>query len=174
LVKGIIGSLPTLIALMPQIVMSMINGLVKGVPQMVNVGKNLIKGLWEGIKSSGSWLINKFSGWADNMLSKVKKIFKIGSPSKLWRDEVGVYLAQGVGVGFDEELSSVYDDMQRAINLEQAKLQANVETGKVFNSLANSTPIAISLDASVEMDSQKVGRLVTPAVSETLKTGGLR
>lgn len=64
--------------------------------------------------------------------------------------------------------------MQNAINLEQAKLQANVETGSVFNTLNNSTPIQINVNADVEMDKTKVGRIVTPVVSETLKTGGLR
>lgn len=142
--------------------------------KMINIGSNLIKGVWSGISNSKDWLNKKIKSWVGNVTDYIKKLFKIGSPSKLWRDEVGVFLAQGIGVGFNEELDGVYADMQRAINLEQAKLQANVETGKVFNSLANSTPITINLDASVEMDSQKVGRLVTPAVSETLKTGGLR
>ena len=142
--------------------------------KMKSIGADLIRGIWSGMKNADNWLKSKIQGWVGNVTDYVKKIFKIGSPSKLWRDEVGVFLAQGIGVGFNEELDGVYNDMQRAINLEQAKLQANVETGKVFNSLANSTPIAISLDASVEMDSTKVGRLVTPAVSETLKTGGLR
>ena len=60
------------------------------------------------------------------------------------------------------------------MNLKDApdEVAAHVETGKVFNSLQNSTPVAISLDASVEMDSQKVGRLVTPTVTKTIKTGG--
>ena len=64
--------------------------------------------------------------------------------------------------------------MQKAINFENAKLQSNVETGKVFNTLANTTPVYINVSADVEMDKTKVGRIVTPVVSETLKTGGLR
>ena len=66
----------------------------------------------------------------------------------------------------------MYNNMQGAITLEQAKLQANVETGRVFNTLQNSTPVNINIDADVEMDSQKVGRLVTPSVARTIKNGG--
>ena len=62
--------------------------------------------------------------------------------------------------------------MQKAINFENAKIQSNVESGKIFNSLVNSTPVSISLDASVDMDGQKVGRLITPSVARTIKTGG--
>jgi hypothetical protein len=88
------------------------------------------------------------------------------------RDEVGKYLAQGMGVGFEDELDNVYRDMQKSINFENAKIQANVESGKIFNSIVNSTPVEITLDANVDMDGQKVGRLVAPSVSRTIKTGG--
>jgi hypothetical protein len=77
-----------------------------------------------------------------------------------------------MGVGFDNELDNVYKDMQKAIDIENGKMQANVQTGKVFNTLASTTPVHIDLDASVEMDSQKVGRLVTPSVTKTIKNGG--
>ena len=62
--------------------------------------------------------------------------------------------------------------MQNAINMEQEKLQANVETGKVFNTLQNTTPLVINLNAGIDLDGQKVGRLVTPSVARTIKTGG--
>jgi hypothetical protein len=79
-----------------------------------------------------------------------------------------------MGVGFDNELDNVYKDMQKAIDIENGKMQANVQTGKVFNTLASTTPVYVQVDAEVEMDKTKVGRIITPVVSETLKTGGLR
>ena len=88
------------------------------------------------------------------------------------RDEIGVYLAQGIGKGFENEIDKVYKSMQNAIDLEQSKLQASVETGSVFNTLQNSTPVAIDINADVEMDGTKVGRLITPVISKTIKTGG--
>jgi phage-related protein len=128
--------------------------------------------LWNGIQSQWGSLKNKISSLASGIINKFKSVFGIHSPSKIFKDQIGKYMAEGLGVGFEDELDDVYRGMQNAINYEQAKLQANVETGKVFNSLQNSTPIAISLDASVEMDSQKVGRLVTPSVARTIKNGG--
>ena len=62
--------------------------------------------------------------------------------------------------------------MQHAINFEQSKLQASVETGKVFNTLANTTPVAINVNADVDLDGQRVGRLITPEISRTIKSGG--
>lgn len=174
LAVGIIQNLPSLLSKIPGIITSIVNGFLKGVGSFANVGKNLIKGLWNGINNAKDWVLDKIKGFGKGILNGLKSFFGIKSPSRVMRDEIGKYLAEGIGVGFDEELNDIYRDMKKAINYENAKLQANVETGKVFNTLANTTPIAISLDAEVEMDKTKVGRIVTPVVSETLKAGGLR
>ena len=139
---------------------------------MFDVGKNIVVGLWNGISGSYDWIKNKITGWVGNVMKFIKKLFGIHSPSTVMRDEVGKYLAEGLGVGFDDELDNVYKDMQRAIDVEQGKLVASVETGRVFNTIQNSTPVAINVNGDVNMDGQKVGRLVTPTVTRTIKNGG--
>ena len=159
-----------------QAVINLINGIktwFKDLPSnMANIGKNLVKGIWNGITNAKQWLLDKIKQFAKGITDGIKKALGIKSPSRVMRDEVGKYLAQGIGVGFEDELNSVYRNMQNAIDLEQSKLQASVETGSVFNTLQNSTPVAIDINADVEMDGTKVGRLITPVVSKTIKTGG--
>ena len=169
---GMIKAIPQLLKGISTLKYNIINAFANLPSTILNVGKNVVSGIWSGISSSLSWIKNKISGWVGNVMKFIKKLFGIHSPSTVMRDEVGKYLAQGMGVGFDEELDNVYRDMQRAIDIEQEKLQASVETGSVFNTLQNSTPVAISVNADVEMDSQKVGRLVTPTVTRTIKNGG--
>ena len=70
-------------------------------------GKNMVEGIWNGISGATSWIKDKISGWVGNVTDFLKDLFGIASPSKLMRDEIGVYLAQGVGVGFAEEIGSV-------------------------------------------------------------------
>lgn len=157
-----------------------ISNLIEGIKQwfkdlpsnMANIGKNIVKGIWNGIKNAKDWLLDKIKSFAKGIKDGIKKALGIKSPSRVMRDEVGKYLAQGIGVGFEDEIDSVYKSMQNAIDLEQSKLQANVETGKVFNTLQNSTPVAIDINADVEMDGTRVGRLITPVISKTIKTGG--
>ena len=55
------------------------------------------------------WIIDKIQGFGSSVLNGIKDFFGIESPSKLMRDEVGKYLAQGVGVGF--KLNMPTDDM---------------------------------------------------------------
>lgn len=157
---------------LPKFISSFVSFMNELPNKMLNIGINIVKGIWNGIKNAEKWLLDKIKDFAKGITDGIKKVLGIHSPSRVMRDEVGKFLAQGIGIGFDEELNDVYNKMQKAINFEQSKLQANVETGRVFNTLSNSTPIQININGDVEMDSQKVGRLVTPTVSKTMKSGG--
>lgn len=75
---------------------------------LVNAGKNLISGLWNGIVSGAQWLWGKLTGLAAKIVGFVRKLFKIHSPSKVFRDEIGIYLSQGLGVGLLDGASAVY------------------------------------------------------------------
>lgn len=154
-------------------IMSKIIDIFKTLPNaMINIGINILKGLWNGIKNQWGKLKENIGNLANGIVNKFKSVFGIKSPSRVFRDEIGKYLAEGLGVGFDDELDNVYKDMQRAIDVEQGKLVASVETGRVFNTIQNSTPIAININGDVNLDGQKVGRLVTPTVTRTIKNGG--
>lgn len=75
---------------------------------LVNAGENLIAGLWSGIVSGAEWLWGKLTGLAAKIVGFVRKLFKIHSPSKVFRDEIGIYLSQGIGVGLLDGASAVY------------------------------------------------------------------
>lgn len=174
LVIGLLKALPNFLKAEIKIIKN-IKSTIDNLPLIFfNVGKEVISGFIDGFKQKAKDVGNVIKDWAGSVIKKAKDAFKIGSPSKVMRDEIGKWLPLGMYEGFDNELDGVYDKMQRAINFENAKLQSNVETGKVFNTLANTTPVYVKVDADVEMDKTKVGRIITPVVSETLKTGGLR
>lgn len=140
--------------------------------QIYEIGKNILNGLWKGIQNQWGNFKRNIENLGEGIVKKFKSVFGIKSPSRRFRDEIGKQLSAGIGVGFEDELSNVYRDMQRAIDMEQEKLVASVETGRVFNTIQNSTPVAININGDVNMDGQKVGRLVTPTVTRTIKNGG--
>ena len=78
-----------------------------------DVGKNIVTGIWEGIKGAYNWLKEKITGWAGNVAGWFKNVFKIHSPSKLMRDEVGKYVGQGVGVGIVDSLPDVKKNINK-------------------------------------------------------------
>lgn len=101
---------------------------VKDLPsKFVDIGVNIVKGIWEGIKSVGSWLHDRVTGFFEGMLDGAKNANKIASPSKLYRDEVGKYMAQGVGVGFEDEASRVEKDIRKNLS----DIVSNINIGEV-------------------------------------------
>ena len=89
---------------------------IKELPgKMLETGKNIVEGIWNGIKNMGQWIKDKIFGFADGIIDGFKSAFGINSPSRVMRDSVGKYLAEGVGVGFMEELPNVADEAREAL-----------------------------------------------------------
>lgn len=102
--------------------------IVKDLPsKFMEIGVNIVKGIWEGIKSVGSWLHDRVSGFFENMLQGARDANKICSPSKLYRDEVGKYMAQGVGVGFEDEADNVQKSIEKDFNRMAGRMQLAVD-----------------------------------------------
>lgn len=91
------------------------NGFTNLPGNMVTIGKNVVKGIWNGIGNTAQWLFEKIKGFKDAVLNKFKSFFGIHSPSTLFRDELGVFMAQGIGEGFTDEMGKVSKQMNRAM-----------------------------------------------------------
>lgn len=91
------------------------NGFTNLPGNMVTIGTNVVKGIWNGIGNTASWLFEKIKGFKDAVLNKFKSFFGIHSPSTLFRDELGVFMAQGIGEGFTDEMGNVSKQMNRAM-----------------------------------------------------------
>lgn len=154
--------------------------IIKSIPgKVVSIGLDIVKGIGKGITSGVSWIKNRIKEFVGNVTGFIKKVFKIGSPSKLMADEVGQWLPKGIAVGIDtntdsveDSLEDMYREMNKTIKMENSRMNFDVLSGDVYNKSFLQTPISIDLNANVEMDSQKVGRLVTPSVTKTIKNGG--
>ena len=140
LVVGLVQAIPKLANAVVDIRASIINGIKNGFNEILNTGKYLVQGFWDGISGSLTWIKNKIKGWVGNVVDFMKNLFGIHSPSTVMRDEVGKYLAQGLGVGFDKELDNVYNDMQRAVDIETGKMTANVQTSGTYQMAMAGTP----------------------------------
>ena len=70
--------------------------------ELKNIGKYIIDGIVGGIKNSLSRIANVAGKIKDTLLSKLKGLFKIASPSKLMKEEVGAYIGEGIAVGIEE------------------------------------------------------------------------
>lgn len=97
----------------------------------VNWGGNLVSGIWQGISNGFEWIKQKIQGWVGGVMDWFKKLFGIHSPSTLFRDEIGVFLAQGLGEGFEDEMKDVAQDMTDAVPTNfSAEVNESVNAGR--------------------------------------------
>lgn len=79
--------------------------------QMASIGRNLVQGIWNGISNAKSWVLSKIKSFGKGIVNGIKSVFGIHSPSTVMRDEVGKYLAEGIGVGITDNADAPIDAM---------------------------------------------------------------
>ena len=84
--------------------------------ELKNIGKHIIDGIVGGIKNSLSKIANIAGKIKDTLLSKLKGLFKIASPSKLMKEEVGAYIGEGIAVGIEESGQMAVDAAETVAN----------------------------------------------------------
>lgn len=81
--------------------------LLEFVQKFVDIGKNIVEGIKEGISSAWSSLTNWFKEKLSGLVDGVKDFFKIGSPSKLFADEVGRWIPVGIAQGINDGMGAL-------------------------------------------------------------------
>lgn len=127
---GIIQAIPQLVAQLPQIISAIVSGLQALMGGIVDVGRAIVEGIWQGISGAAGWLIDKIGGWASSVLSSVKSFFGIHSPSRVFRDEVGLMLAQGMALGIskgEREVLNTADELNSRLLAKEEELTRRLE-----------------------------------------------
>ena len=105
-----------------------ITGFLKGLADidLFQIGQDVITGFVNGISNAAGWVKDTISGLVGDVTGWLKSAFKIGSPSRLMRDEIGKWLPPGIAVGVEKNTSVAVDsvkglekDMMKAINVEK-------------------------------------------------------
>ena len=99
------------------------------------VGGNLTEGIADGAEAKQSSLSGSLKKVVSGALAAAKKAAGIESPSKLFRDEVGNYIGEGVAVGIDDStrdvVGSINDQIDSARKAYNVGEISDVISGKV-------------------------------------------
>lgn len=135
--------------------------------KMLSIGKNIVQGLWNGISDMTGWVISKIQGFGESVLGGIKDFFGIKSPSRLMRDEVGKYMAQGVGVGFEKNIpvKQMTKSMKKAVGDMQATALQVTATTPVTTNVA--TKAVTNNYTDMQMDYKKIKKAQLEAMNES-------
>ena len=185
LANGLIRAIPNLVSKIPQIISSIVKGIISGIPAIFDVGKNIVEGLWNGIKSMGSWVSGKVKDFFGGIVGGVKDFLGIHSPSKVFAG-IGGFMAEGLGEGFDDQFKSVKKDIENSMDFDAGTITADAnisrhytsgsygaastswggDSGKIVMLLEQYLPMLANM--KVIMDSGQVVGLLAPGMDEEL------
>ena len=106
LVKGLAQNLPQLVTGVLNMAATIIKTLVDSIPDVIEVGKDIVRGVWEGIKAMGSWIKEKVFGFFGGIVDNVKGVLGIHSPSRVFAG-IGENMALGLGEGWESEYGTI-------------------------------------------------------------------
>jgi phage-related protein len=190
LANGIINCLPSIVQAAFEIIQAIWNVLKELPGKALQWGKDMLQGFINGIKS----MLGNIGDAAKNVGSKIKEFLHFSRPDKgplreyeTWMPDMikgltktlnasspklynaSKNLSEKIANGLD--ISNIYDKMSSAVNFETQRLSANLSTTANVNRNLN-----VSLNqtkSDVYLDGRKVGQIVTPYMSQTVKLGGV-
>ena len=112
-------------------VQSLINNVISAASgiasKVASIGSDIVSGVWNGIKGAAGWFKDQVTGFFSGIVDGVKDALGIGSPSKVFRDEIGRWLPPGVVQGFEAAIPSAMKAIQKVLN----KGIDNIETDDI-------------------------------------------
>jgi phage-related protein len=81
----------------------------------LQIGGSIVDGVWQGISNAWSWFTDKVSGFFSGIVDGVKESLGIHSPSRVFA-AIGKNMAQGVGVGWDDEFGDIQDEINGSLD----------------------------------------------------------
>jgi hypothetical protein len=82
---------------------------------MQSIGRNVSEGLAVGIENDKDGLRRRLSTWSGDVITWIKGVFGIKSPSAIMRDSVGKQLVAGIAQGITENTDLIEDAMNGLI-----------------------------------------------------------
>ena len=194
IVQGILDNLPQIIMSGPKIIMALIEGLISAIPDLVqavptliksivdtflnydwgSIGSNIVSGIKNGILNTWNGLKTGVGKAVNGLVSGVESILEISSPSKVFA-RIGGYMAEGLGQGFDREMTGVQKDIEDQMNFGTTSFSvsgaAKSSVGVVNGLLANNQPSGLT-QVNLVVDGQTLARvLFDPLRGEILQRG---
>jgi phage-related protein len=122
--NGIVDNIKNLPSNLRQLATQLLN-IVKELPnKFLSIGKNIVDGLWNGIKNAWNTLKDNVTGLFGSLVSGIKDSLGIASPSKVFA-EIGKFVDMGYAKGILDNMGVVGSAMSE---LENATIDPQITT----------------------------------------------
>lgn len=164
IVSGLANNLPQIVRSVLDMMATIVKTFVSSLPDIVNVGKQIVKGLWEGIKAMGNWIKEKVGNFFSGIVSGVKSKLGIHSPSRVFAG-IGENMALGLGEGWDSEYDSIKRGITGGLDFGTAQIGAEQSFGGQMRSALSSLGNGGG-DITIVVQSVLDGKIIGESVSK--------
>ena len=164
IVSGLAKNLPQIVRSVLDMMATIVKTFVSSLPDIVNVGKQIVKGLWEGIKAMGNWIKEKVGNFFSGIVSGVKSKLGIHSPSRVFAG-IGENMALGLGEGWDSEYDSIKRGITGGLDFGTAQIGAEQSFGGQMRSALSSLGNGGG-DITIVVQSVLDGKIIGESVSK--------
>ncbi len=134
------------------LVTNVVTGIQELPGKLMDIGRQAVEGLWNGIKGAAGWLKDQIGGFVSGIVDGFTSAFKIGSPSRIMRDEVGRWIAPGIAEGITGNmggLKSAMADVRDIVTGQMSGVQAKLSAALHIDS-AGTVPAPVQNAGSVQ------------------------
>ena len=151
-----------------KIIKNIVDGILEKIKDIPKLGGDIVRGLWNGIKDMSNWLYDKMKNWTDGIVKDVKGFFGIHSPSRLFRDEIGVMLVKGMIVGVQKENKNLVDALVTPFSMVKDELtpQKSIYTDTVVNAIKDGKDAA----QKEAKNYKEVGEILISSIADSVKS----
>lgn len=129
---------------------------IKSLPsKVVSIGKDLVRGIWNGIGDMTGWIIDKIGGFADSVVDSICSFFGIASPSKVMKKLVGKNIAAGIGVGITDNENLALNPLRQLEKEMTSSFNPNV-AASVTQALNYNGTITVESPIQVDLDGKPI------------------
>lgn len=129
---------------------------VKEIPgKMLEIGGNIVSGIWNGISGAAGWLWDQICGFCNGIVDGIKNFFGIHSPSRLMAETVGCFLPPGIAEGFEAAVPKATDQIQDSLDGMAEDIEPPVIPVDVAAQIKNSGMLP-NLSAAVEAERLRI------------------
>ncbi|WP_243136038.1 tape measure protein [Clostridium perfringens] len=99
---------------------------VESIPgKMVDIGKRIVEGIWQGIINAKNWFMDQVHGFFSGIVDGAKAALGIHSPARKMIP-VGDYTVQGMEVGIEKRMPTLQSNMKEKLMNLTRKMKAKV------------------------------------------------
>lgn len=151
-----------------EVIESYKRGVLSAYGGVVDAGRRIAEGVWQGIQSAYSWLSSNIRNFFSGIVEDAKSALGIHSPSTVFAG-IGKNMALGLGDGWKSEYNTIRDDISNGLVFSSP----NENNGMVRGRSEINVSVTVSAGAiSSQADATSIGRELGDSIARQIRYKG--